>query len=65
MQQRLMKDIMELNPNAFRDNDPNRMQANTRLWLPNNMVKADTQVDHEHFSVQSFSWGNIKRPKRD
>ena len=64
MQQRLIQDILELNPNAFWNNNPNHMQANKRLWLPNNMVKADTQVDQTHFSVQSFSWGNIKRPRR-
>ena len=64
MQQRLMQDIIELNPNAFLNNSPDRMQANKRLWLPNTMTKADTRVDHKNFSVQSFAWGNIKRPKR-
>jgi hypothetical protein len=64
MQQRLMQDIIELNPNGFRENNPDYMQADTRLWLPNSMSKADSQVDTTHFSVQSFSWGNIKRPRR-
>ena len=64
MQQQLMQDIMELNPNAFLENNPDHMQANKRLWLPNSMVKADTRVNQKHFSVESFAWGNIKRPRR-
>lgn len=64
MQLKLMQDIIELNPDAFLSNNPDHMQANKRLWLPNNMTKADVKVDQEHYQVQSFSWGNIKRPKR-
>jgi len=64
MQRRLMQDIIELNPDAFWNNNPDQMQANKRLWLPNNITKADTQVDQKQFDVQSFSWGNIKRPRR-
>ena len=64
MQQRLMKDIVALNPNAFQNNDADRMQANTRLWLPGNMTTPDTKVDRSKTSVQSFAWGNIKRPVR-
>lgn len=64
LQQLLMQDIIKLNPHAFRDNNPNRMQANTRLWLPNNLTRADNRVDQNDFSVQAFSWGNIKRPRR-
>lgn len=64
MQQRLMRDIVSLNPEAFQDNNPDRMQANTRLWLPGMGIKPDTKVNPSKTSVQSFAWGNIKRPIR-
>ena len=64
LQQKLMNDIVSLNPDAFQDNDPNYMMANTRLWLPNNLAKADDKIDSKHTQVESFSWGNINRPKR-
>jgi hypothetical protein len=64
MQQRLMKDIVALNPNTFPDNNPNRMEANARLWLPGHITTPDTKVDRSKTSVKSFAWGNIKRPIR-
>lgn len=64
MQQRLMKDIVALNPDVFLNNDPDRMKANTRIWLPSHLTKADTPVNRAHTEVETFSWGNIKRPKR-
>lgn len=64
MQQRLMKDIVALNPNAFQDNNPDHMQANIRIWLPGRMTTPDTKVDRSKTSVKSFAWGNIKRPVR-
>ena len=64
MQQRLMKDIVALNPNAFQDNNPDHMQAKIRVRLPGRMTTPDTKVDRSKTSVQSFAWGNIKRPIR-
>jgi Tfp pilus assembly protein FimV len=64
MQQRLMKDIVALNPNAFQDNNPNLMRANTRIWLPSHLTTPDTKVNRSQTSVESFAWGNIKRPIR-
>lgn len=63
MQQKLMADIVNQNPDAFQDNDPNHMLANTRLWLPNHLAQKDSKAN-KHTQVESFSWGNIKRPKR-
>jgi hypothetical protein len=63
-QQQLIINIIELNPNAFVKNKPATMKANLRLWLPNNMSHVGKHVDPSHYNVQSFSWGNIKRPKR-
>jgi Tfp pilus assembly protein FimV len=64
MQQRLMQDIVALNPQAFPDSEPNKMQANTRLWLPGQTTQADTAVNKSRTHVESFAWGNIKRPIR-
>lgn len=64
MQQRLMKDIVALNPQAFPNSDPNTMQANIRIMLPTNVNRPDTQADPSRTHVESFAWGNIKRPVR-
>ena len=64
MQRRLMADIVRLNPKAFIENNPNRMAANIRLWLPGKITRADTAVDQSKHDVKSFSWGNIKTPKQ-
>lgn len=64
MQNKLMTDIINLNPHAFQDNDADQMLANTRLWLPNQITQSDTKADPRRTQVESFSWGNIKRPKR-
>ncbi len=63
MQQRLMRDIVRLNPQAFVDNNPNRLLAGKRLWLPSGLHQPDSKVDPRHYTVESFSWGNVKRPK--
>ena len=64
MQHKLMTDIIQQNPDAFQDNGPDYMLANTRLWLPNHLAQTDSKVDPERTVVESFSWGNVKRPKR-
>ena len=40
------------------------MLANERLWLPNAMQQPDSKPDNQDVTVESFSWGNVKRPKR-
>lgn len=64
LQQKLMNDIINLNPDAFQDGDPNFMLANIRLWLPNNIPQADGKIENGNTQVETFSWGNIKRPQR-
>ncbi len=64
MQAQLINDVINMNPDAFVNNNPDRMKANTRLWLPNRLTQADNKVDVSKYSVQTFSWGNIKRLKR-
>lgn len=64
MQYKLMSEIISLNPHAFEDNNPDRMHANVRLWLPNRFAHTDSKTDSRQTQVESFSWGNVKRPKR-
>ncbi|MCK4704794.1 MAG: hypothetical protein KAT90_04905 [Gammaproteobacteria bacterium] len=64
LQQKLMNDIVSQNPDAFQNNDPNYMLANTRLWLPNNLPQIGSQANPKRTEVETYSWGNIKRPKR-
>ena len=64
MRQKLMDDIVSQNPDAFPDGNADRMRANTRLWLSNSLSQTDSKANSRHTEVESFSWGNIKRPKR-
>ena len=63
MQQQLMLDIISLNPGAFSNNNPDRMKAGTRLWLPGHLSQPDSKANPDTTRVETFSWGNIKRPK--
>ena len=63
MQQQLMSDILRLNPDAFIERNPDRLLANIRLWLPNHLSKADSTPDSSNIRVETYSWGNIKRPR--
>lgn len=60
-QQQLMRDIVELNPGAFRDGDPDRLLANVRLWLPNAVQTPVNPHTGEHVTVERYEWGSIKR----
>lgn len=64
LQKSLMEDIVRLNPDAFDNNDPHSMKANVRLWLPNHITRVDQPVDRKKYRVESYSWGNIKRPRK-
>ncbi len=57
--QQLMQDILQLNPAAFIENDPDRLLANTRLWLPNAITKPISE--QRDIEIQRFEWGYIKR----
>ena len=59
----LKQDIIQLNPDAFINNDPAQLLANKRLWMPGYMKQADSRADPETTIVERYSWGNIKRPK--
>lgn len=63
LQQQLMQDIMSMNPSAFPDNRAERMLSGKRLFLPNSMQQADSKPGNQTYQVESYSWGNIKRPR--
>ena len=59
-QSALMQAIVQLNPPAFINNDPNRLRAGARLilpqanyqWLPHSINDGE---------IEEYSWGNIRR----
>lgn len=63
LQTMLMAEIVRLNPGAFIQRDPNRLLANTRLWLPNQANNAVRTNDDSDYRVESYSWGSVKRPR--
>jgi len=59
----LQQDILHLNPGVFINGDPEKLLAGKRLWLPGYMKQADSKVDPATMTIETYSWGNIKRPK--
>ncbi len=59
----LQQDILHLNPDAFTGGQPEKLLAGKRLWLPGYVKQADSRVNPATTTVESYSWGNIKRPK--
>lgn len=62
-QQALKQDIVQLNPNAFISGNADKLLANKRLRLPGYMNQTDSKVNPATTTVETYSWGNIKRPK--
>jgi Tfp pilus assembly protein FimV len=60
---RLMAEIVELNPRAFIDQDPGRMKANVRLWLPGHVSALQQARDSGQYRIREFSWGYTQQPK--
>jgi Tfp pilus assembly protein FimV len=64
LREHLMREIVDLNPDAFIAGDPNRLLANTRLWLPNALEQPTAESKSTSGSVENYSWGSIRRPKQ-
>ncbi|HHO58623.1 MAG TPA: hypothetical protein ENJ64_00170 [Thiotrichales bacterium] len=58
----LAADILRLNPQAFIDNNPDRLLAGRRLQMPGYLTQAERPAAPT-VSVEHYSWGNIKRPR--
>jgi len=65
LREKLLSQIVELNPDAFSQSNPDNLKANVRLWLPNNAPAMRQGKDKKLFSVKSYSWGQVYRPRRD
>ena len=57
----LMQDIVTLNPSAFIKQNPTRLKAHVRLWLPNSPPHAAPQREASNLHIESFSWGQVIR----
>ena len=60
----LKQDIIQLNPHAFINGKPDKLLANKRLWLPGYMQQADSKMNPATTTVETYSWGNIKRQRK-
>ena len=60
---RLMDDIVQLNPHAFIDSNPDRLKAHVRLWLPGHHLGSARHVDRDKYHIRAFSWGYIQQPR--
>ncbi len=63
LQEKLVHDILSLNPDVFPGGNPNHMLANRRLWLPNAVKQPGDETNASDFIIETFQWGSIK--KRD
>ena len=60
LQEKLMREIISLNPEVFPEGKADRMLADRRLWLPNSAKRVDN-ADLSDYIVESYQWGSIKR----
>lgn len=60
LQERLLREIVSLNPGVFPDGDPDRMLANRRLWLPNAVKPPENNTNTSNYIIRSYQWGSIK-----
>ena len=58
---RLMQEIVELNPDAFTNNNPDKLKSNIRLWLPGHLPASLQAADRKKYIIEEFSWGYIQR----
>ncbi|MCW9048368.1 MAG: hypothetical protein OQK46_09855 [Gammaproteobacteria bacterium] len=65
LREKLLYQIVELNPDAFSQSNPDNLKANVRLWLPNNAPAMRQVKDNKLFNVKSYSWGQVYTPRRD
>ena len=60
----LQQDILHLNTDAFINGQPEKLLAGKRLWLPGYMQQAASKANPATTTLETYSWGNIKRPKK-
>ncbi len=57
----LMREIVQLNPDAFVQQKPSRLKAHVRLWLPNSPPHSAAQPETRNLHIEYFSWGQVIR----
>lgn len=65
LREKLLYQIVELNPDAFSQSNPDNLKANIRLWLPNNAPAMQQVKDKNKYKVKSFSWGQSYKARRN
>ena len=65
LQEKLIHDIVSLNPHVFPGNNPNHMLANKRLWLPNAVKPPNDSTNTSGYTIEKFQWGSIKKRDED
>ncbi|MBN1379262.1 MAG: hypothetical protein JXA04_08495 [Gammaproteobacteria bacterium] len=60
-QRELMQSILEINPDAFINRNPNRLRAYVRLVLPGEVETYSVSAEDSTTHVQQFNWGSIQR----
>ena len=61
MRQRLMEEILVLNPDAFSNSNPDNLKARVRLWLPNHSHAMSNPIDKNKYIIREFSWGYLQK----
>jgi len=59
----LMAEIVQLNPDAFINGDPDALKARARLWLPGHIQGLNKKVNKDKYTIKEFSWGYIQQAK--
>ncbi|HED34391.1 MAG TPA: hypothetical protein ENJ08_09285 [Gammaproteobacteria bacterium] len=65
MRKTLLNEIVQLNPDAFSQSNPDNLKANIRLWLPDNARAMHNTLDKNRYESKSFSWGQVHKPRRN
>jgi len=60
----LMRRLVEINPDAFINHNPDQLKAHVRLWLPDEYAGPGQSASTGQRVIQQFSWGYISKPRR-
>ncbi len=61
--EKLFNEILKINPQAFLQNNPDKLKSNVRLWLPNGATINNKPDASNQYEIRSFEWGQIYRAK--
>lgn len=54
--------MLEKNPEAFINKNPDQLVSGKRLWLPGSYQPVGKQ-DNQNYHIKKFNWGSMKTPK--